>query len=71
MDSLNNAFASDGAEILHLMEFFLFDFILNCAVKPVDTDGLADPDKVVMALAYNDDNIDQQSDCKYRSVIAF
>jgi hypothetical protein len=55
MDSLNNAFASDGAEQTHLMEFFLFDVILNCtAVKPADTDGVADPDKVVEALAYND-----------------
>jgi hypothetical protein len=51
MDSLNDVFASDGTELPHLMEIFLFDVILNCAVKPADTDGVADPDNVVKALA--------------------
>ncbi len=71
MDSLNDVFAGDSAEQTHLMEFFLFDVILNRAVKLADTDGVADPDKVVKALAYNDDDIDQRSDRKYRSAIAF
>ncbi len=71
MDSLNNVSASDGAEQTHLIEFFLFDVIRSRPVKPADTDGVADPDKVVKAVAYNDDNIDQRSDCKYRSAIAF
>jgi hypothetical protein len=72
MDSLNDVFASDaGAEQTHLMEFFLFDVILNRTVKPADSDGVADPDKVVKALAYNDNDIDQRSDRKYRSAIAF
>jgi hypothetical protein len=62
---------SDGAEQTHLMEFFLSDVILNRAVKAADSDGMADPDKVVKAVAYNDDDIDQQSDRKYRSAIAF
>jgi hypothetical protein len=53
------------------MEFFLFDVILNRAVKLADTDGVADPDKVVKALAYNDNDIDQRLDRKYRSAIAF
>jgi hypothetical protein len=71
MDSLKDMFASDGAELPHLMESFLFDVILNRTVKPADTDGVADPNKIVMALAYNDNNIDQRSDCKYRSAIVF
>ena len=58
MDSLKDMFASDGAELPHLMESFLFDVILNRTVKPADTDGVADPNKIVMALAYNDNNID-------------
>ena len=56
---------------LTLMEFFLFDVILNRDVKPADTDVVADPDKIEKALAYNDNDIDQRSDCKYRSAIAF
>ena len=50
LDSLNNMFASDGTERPHLMEFFLFDAILNCAVHLADTIGVADPDKQVVML---------------------
>ncbi len=48
----------------------MFDVVLNCAFKQANTDGVTDLDKVVKALAYNDDNIDQRSDRKYRSTIA-
>ena len=53
------------------MEFFLFDVILNHALMPERTDGDANPDKVVMALAYDDEDIAQESSWKYQSAIAF
>ena len=55
-----------------LVEFFLFDVKLNRAVEPAHIDGgVPEPDKVVMAWAYDDDDIDQQLDHKYQTAIAF
>ena len=32
--------------------------IVNRAIMPARTNGIADPDKVVMALAYSDEDIE-------------
>ena len=58
LESLEDIYPKDHSVRDDLVEFFLFDVIVNRAIMPARTNGIADPDKVVMALAYSDEDIE-------------
>jgi len=72
--SLDDMFATSHDRMHnYLSEFFLMDVILNRKLITTSCGDLTerDPDLVVMAPAYEDDDLRDQSDYKYRTLIAF